>query len=298
MLFSRFKSFFGLDEASVEFATAASTGAHISSSLEPSFILRSDIAYSGTKGWNSPAGQTKVLVRNSISSTAYGPAEAAIDAPHLVGGYVHVPSGSVTRQINLALKRLIDIVGAGSALLLLSPMLLTVAAIITLTSKGPAFFRQERTGLDNKGFEIFKFRSMYVDRGDQSGVAQTRENDDRITPIGKFIRRTSIDELPQLLNVLRGDMSLIGPRPHVPGMLAGGVPYEELVPHYDLRHQMRPGLSGLAQVNGFRGPTTDPAKARGRVDYDLAYIRDFNVLLDIKIIFLTIWREFVTGSGF
>nr|WP_181704254.1 sugar transferase [Chthonobacter albigriseus] len=196
-----------------------------------------------------------------------------------------------------AIKRSLDFLLALAALIALAPLLLTIAAIIRLTSRGPVLFSQERVGLGNETFRIFKFRSMYTDRCDLSGVAQTTENDPRVTPIGRFIRRTSIDELPQLLNVLKGDMSLVGPRPHVPGMLAAGVPYDELVPNYGLRHIVRPGLTGLAQVNGYRGPTTDAYKARRRVECDLEYIRSFNVLLDIKIILRTIRSEFLSGSG-
>ncbi|WP_343057436.1 sugar transferase [Chthonobacter rhizosphaerae] len=195
-------------------------------------------------------------------------------------------------------KRAMDFTLALAALIALAPLLLTVALIIKLSSRGPVFFKQYRVGLGNVEFEIYKFRSMYTDRCDVSGVAQTTENDPRVTPIGRFIRRTSIDELPQLLNVLKGDMSLVGPRPHVAGMLAGGVPYEELVPNYPLRHAMRPGLTGLAQVNGYRGPTTDANKARLRVEHDLEYIRHFSVALDMRIILRTVWTEFLSGSGY
>lgn len=209
-----------------------------------------------------------------------------------------VPPMTAGRAINLFMKRFLDVAITLSALVVLAPLLLAVALIIKLTSRGPVLFRQMRVGLDNQGFEVFKFRSMYVDQGDHSGVAQTVSGDPRVTAVGRFIRKTSIDELPQLINILRGDMSLVGPRPHVPGQLASNMPYQVLVPYYAARHVMRPGLTGWAQANGFRGPTVDPVMARGRVDHDMAYIQNFSVLLDIKILFKTVWREFFTGSGY
>lgn len=202
------------------------------------------------------------------------------------------------RPVHLAAKRLVDIVGAAFGLLLLSPLLIAVAAIIKLTSSGPVFFRQERTGLGNKPFQILKFRSMYTDRCDLSGVAQTVADDPRITPIGRIIRKTNIDELPQLINVLLGDMSLVGPRPHVPGMLAAGVRYEELVIGYERRHAMRPGITGLAQANGLRGPTTEVEPSVMRVVRDIEYIRNFSIWLDIRIIFRTVINEVLRGKGF
>ena len=202
------------------------------------------------------------------------------------------------RPVHLAAKRLIDIVGAAFGLLLLSPLLIAVAAIIKLTSAGPVFFRQERTGLDNKPFQILKFRSMYTDRCDLSGVTQTVADDPRVTPIGRIIRKTNIDELPQLINVLWGDMSLVGPRPHVPGMLAAGVRYEELVLGYERRHAMRPGITGLAQANGLRGPTFEVEPSVMRVVRDIEYIRDFSVWLDIRILLRTVINEILRGKGF
>lgn len=200
-----------------------------------------------------------------------------------------VPPGGV--------KRWFDVTAALLGLIALAPLLLLIAAIIKLTSQGPVFFRQNRVGYGNQLFQIYKFRSMYIDRCDHSGVAQTKPSDDRVTPIGRFIRRTSIDELPQLINVLLGDMSLVGPRPHVPGMLAAGVHYEDLVPNYAGRHRVRPGITGLAQVNGLRGPTVNAAVAIARVERDLEYVETQNLMLDIKIIALTVWKELRGGSG-
>ena len=194
-------------------------------------------------------------------------------------------------------KRLIDILGAGFGLLALAPLLIGVAVAIKVTSQGPVFFRQKRYGYHNRRFWIFKFRTMYTHLEDQRGTKQTTTNDPRITPLGRFLRKTSLDELPQLINVLKGDMSLVGPRPHVPGMLAGGMLYEELVPYYFQRHNMRPGITGLAQVSGCRGSTAVRLPAIERLDYDLQYIQRWSLWLDITIIVRTVVREFFKGSG-
>jgi lipopolysaccharide/colanic/teichoic acid biosynthesis glycosyltransferase len=195
-------------------------------------------------------------------------------------------------------KRAFDFSVALVFLLSLAPALLLIAAFIKGTSRGPALFRQKRYGINGELFEIWKFRTMYMALGDQQGVKQTRDNDPRVTPFGRFLRRTSLDELPQMVNVLNGDMSLIGPRPHVPGMLAGGVLYEELVPTYHQRHVIRPGITGLAQVSGFRGSTEDAEHAKARVDYDLLYIETWSFILDLRILFLTGWRELTGGTGY
>jgi lipopolysaccharide/colanic/teichoic acid biosynthesis glycosyltransferase len=209
---------------------------------------------------------------------------------------------AATDQANLdrqsALRRwFLDIPLSFLALLGLLPLLTIIALIIGITSPGPVLFMQKRIGLRGQEFEILKFRSMRIDAGDESGVEQTRENDDRVTAVGRFIRATSIDELPQLWNILKGDMSVIGPRPMVRGQLAAGAAYRNVVPYYDYRHLVRPGLSGWAQANGLRGPTTDAESARQRVDHDCAYVQNVSVMLDIKIILQTIRREFLTGSG-
>lgn len=206
-----------------------------------------------------------------------------------------VNSGVYRRQ--MLAKRAFDVLGAAMALIFLAPLLLIVAAAIKATSPGPVLFKQQREGIDGKLFGILKFRSMRLDECDDSGVTQTVKNDPRVTAVGRFIRRTSIDELPQLLNVLIGDMSLVGPRPHVLGMRAGGTSYKELVPYYDCRLVVLPGITGWAQVNGLRGATTDAVLAKARIDHDLAYVQNFSLYLDIKIVALTIMREFVTGSS-
>ena len=194
-------------------------------------------------------------------------------------------------------KRAVDFTLALAGLVALLPLLLIVAFLIKATSPGPVFFRQQREGLNGRLFGVYKFRSMRTDLGDLSGVKQTIGDDPRVTPLGRFLRKTSIDELPQLINVLVGDMSLVGPRPHVPGMLACGVPYRELVPYYDVRHRVRPGLTGWAQANGFRGPTTDLSLALGRVNHDIAYIQNWSLALDFNILALTVWREVTGGTG-
>jgi exopolysaccharide biosynthesis polyprenyl glycosylphosphotransferase len=195
-------------------------------------------------------------------------------------------------------KRVFDIVVAGAALLFFAPVLITVAIAIKLTSPGPVLFVQRRYGYRNRSFRIYKFRTMRIDAGDARGVRQTVQGDSRVTRIGRILRKTSLDEIPQLLNVLKGDMSLVGPRPHVPGMLAAQLAYEDLVPYYFQRHSARPGITGLAQVSGCRGSTVEAGRAISRIDYDLHYIEKWSLRMDIMIIVRTVRREFLSGSGF
>ena len=194
-------------------------------------------------------------------------------------------------------KRMFDVSASAILLALLSPVLLAIVLAIRLTSPGPVLFKQKRYGQASRPFWIFKFRTMHVQMTDHTGVLQTQPYDDRITPVGHFLRRANLDELPQLLNVLRGDMSLVGPRPHVPGMLAGGVLYEELVPFYFERHEVRPGITGLAQACRFRGSTLDPRLAIERINYDLAYVRNSSLVLDLKILWCTLKNEVWHASG-
>ncbi|OBZ94475.1 exopolysaccharide biosynthesis protein [Pararhizobium polonicum] len=199
--------------------------------------------------------------------------------------------------VQLALKRAFDIAGSFFGLLVLAPVVLLIAVLIKLESKGPVFFRQLRTGLNEAPFEILKFRSMYTDLCDWSGVRQTVDNDPRITPLGRVLRKTNLDELPQLWNVLIGDMSLVGPRPHVPDMLAAGRSYSELVQGYEYRHLMRPGLTGLAQARGLRGPTGHRWMAIRRIVCDVEYVRNFSLFLDMKIMIRTVVNELRGGTG-
>ncbi|MBU0831930.1 MAG: sugar transferase [Alphaproteobacteria bacterium] len=202
------------------------------------------------------------------------------------------------KSFDLALKRSVDISGSFCALVFLAPVLIVIALMIALESKGSPIFSQLRWGQNGKKIRIYKFRSMRSDACDPSGVAQTVKDDPRVTRLGAILRKTNIDELPQLFNVLIGDMSLVGPRCHAIGMLAGGMLYEDLVPSYHKRHQMRPGLTGLAQMRGLRGPTDRASRARARINADLYYIENFSFVLDMKIIFGTIWSELNGGKGF
>jgi lipopolysaccharide/colanic/teichoic acid biosynthesis glycosyltransferase len=195
-------------------------------------------------------------------------------------------------------KRAFDVIVSVIALLILLPGLLAIALLIKLTSRGPIMFRQWRYGLNNEKFIICKFRTMHAEETDATGVRQTRKADARLTVIGAILRRFSLDELPQLINVIRGEMSLVGPRPHVPGMLAAGICYEVLVPHYFNRHRVRPGLTGLAQARGLRGSTEDADLAKARIDLDLKYIDSWSFGLDLRIIIETIWMELCkAGNG-
>jgi polysaccharide biosynthesis protein PslA len=194
-------------------------------------------------------------------------------------------------------KRAFDLVGSVLLLVLLLPGLLLIALAIKLTSRGPVLFRQPRHGLHGRPFGIYKFRTMFADRADPSGVDQTRRADPRVTPLGRFLRKSNLDEVPQLINVILGEMSLVGPRPHVPGMRAGGMLYEQLVPYYHERHKVRPGITGLAQVRGLRGGTDDPALAIARIGHDLQYIERWSLALDCRILIETVWTELITGGN-
>jgi polysaccharide biosynthesis protein PslA len=178
------------------------------------------------------------------------------------------------------------------ALVLLSPIMLLTALAIRLESPGPVLFRQRRFGFNNAEIDVFKFRSMRVDVQDVSGEARTQKHDPRLTRVGWFIRRFSIDELPQLFNVLRGEMSIVGPRPHATRMRVEDAFYFDAVQGYAARHRVKPGITGLAQVRGLRGEIADLDRARRRVEYDIYYIENWSPLLDLRIIIETVFKVF------
>lgn len=191
--------------------------------------------------------------------------------------------------VNGWLKRAEDVVLGGLILVLISPLLLLIALGIKLTSPGAVLFKQRRYGLKGEIVEVWKFRSMTVcDDGDR--VIQAKKNDVRVTPFGAFLRRTSLDELPQFINVLQGQMSIVGPRPHA---VAHNEEYRRLIHGYMLRHKVKPGITGWAQVNGWRGETDTLDKMQHRVDCDLEYVRNWSLWLDIKIILMTVFKGFV-----
>ena len=200
----------------------------------------------------------------------------------------HVP---LSNALNAFSKRCVDLFGAIVALILFSPVMAVVSVIIKATSPGPLIFRQERIGLQNKPFPMYKFRSMVVQDAASEKAKWTVQNDPRVTPIGKFIRKTSIDELPQLFNVLKGDMSLVGPRPECPQFVEK---FREEIPRYMVKHQVRPGLTGWAQVNGYRGDTS----IRKRIEHDLYYIENWTLGFDFKILFLTFFKGFVNKNAY
>ena len=191
-------------------------------------------------------------------------------------------------------KRTFDILFSSAALIGLAPILIGIALAIKLTSPGPVLFRQDRYGLDGKKIGVYKFRSMRV-MENSDVVVQATKNDTRITPIGSFLRRTSLDELPQFFNVLIGDMSVVGPRPHA---VAHNEEYRKSIDYYMLRHKVRPGITGWAQINGWRGETDTLEKMQKRIEYDLDYIRNWSLMLDIKIIFLTVFKGFINKNAY
>ncbi len=196
-----------------------------------------------------------------------------------------------------AAKRGLDFAGALLLLLLLSPLMLVIAAAIWLESPGPMLFRQLRVGYNNQLFYILKFRSMHHHAADPLAKQQTVHGDARVTRVGRFIRRFSLDELPQLLNVLRGDMALVGPRPHAPGTSIGGVRVHHLLEDYACRHRVRPGITGLAQVRGLRGGLQTHDQASARLQSDLEYIRSWSFRLDLQVLLLTAVLELRGSHG-
>lgn len=194
--------------------------------------------------------------------------------------------------INSWLKRLEDLVLSSVILTMISPLLLLITLGIKLTSPGPVIFKQHRYGLDGRAIKVWKFRSMNTqDNGNK--VVQAKRNDSRITPFGGFLRRTSLDELPQFINVLQGHMSIVGPRPHA---VAHNEEFRTLVDGYMLRHKVKPGITGWAQINGWRGETDTLEKMKRRVEHDLHYIRHWSIWLDLRIVFVTVFKGFVGNN--
>ncbi len=196
----------------------------------------------------------------------------------------------LSNAFNAFLKRLTDVVGATLCIILFSPIMLLTALFVRLSSPGPLIFCQERVGLHNRPFKMYKFRSMAVQEKKQEEACWTIQNDPRVTTVGKIIRKLSIDELPQLFNVLKGDMSLIGPRPERPQFVEK---FQEEIPRYMVKHQVRPGMTGWAQVNGFRGDTS----IRKRIEHDLYYIENWTLGLDMKILILTVFKGFINKNA-
>lgn len=192
-------------------------------------------------------------------------------------------------------KRLEDLLIGSAICLLILPVCLLIALAIKLTSPGPILFKQYRTGVNGKRFKVYKFRSMKIHQEAAGTVTQATKGDSRITPIGNFLRKTSLDELPQFFNVIQGRMSIVGPRPHA---LAHNEYYKDLVESYMRRHKVKPGITGWAQVNGFRGETDTLDKMEKRVRYDLWYIDNWSLWLDLKIIFLTIFKGFINKNAY
>ena len=197
----------------------------------------------------------------------------------------------LTNTFNSIVKRIMDIVGSLVCIVLFSPVMLVTAIAVKASSPGPLIYKQERVGLHNRPVQMYKFRSMGVQNPKEEKKAWTVPGDPRVTPVGKIIRMTSIDELPQLFNVLKGDMSLVGPRPERPLFVEK---FREEIPRYMIKHQVRPGMTGWAQINGYRGNTS----IRRRIDYDLYYIENWSVGLDIKILFLTIFKGFINKNAY
>jgi Undecaprenyl-phosphate glucose phosphotransferase len=199
---------------------------------------------------------------------------------------------------NLVFKWVFDKVVALTALILLSPVMVATAIAIKLESKGPVFFMQHRHGFNNELVRIYKFRSMRTDMLDQSAAKLVTKDDPRVTKVGKFIRRTSIDELPQLINVLKGELSIVGPRPHALQAKAANQLYYEAVEGYFARHRVKPGITGWAQINGWRGETDTIEKIMQRVNHDLYYIEHWSILLDCYILIMTPIRLFNTENAY
>ncbi len=204
-------------------------------------------------------------------------------------------SSSPMAGFNLVVKWLEDKLLAAVILVLIAPVMLGIALAVKFTSPGPVIFRQKRNGWNGETINIYKFRSMYLHQDEPDSVTQATKGDARVTPLGRVLRATSLDELPQFINVLQGRMSVVGPRPHA---VAHNLEYRELIPRYMLRHKVKPGITGWAQVNGLRGETDTIEKMEARVQADLYYIENWSLWLDLKIVFMTIFKGFVNRNAY
>jgi len=209
-----------------------------------------------------------------------------------LGGHAPGQAAAVTTSLAYGAKLVMDRVLAFVLLIALLPLMAAIALIIRLETPGPSLFVQQRVGFRQNIFGCYKFRSMFQHVQAENDIRQATRGDARMTRVGRFLRRSSLDELPQLLNVLKGEMSLVGPRPHAPGTCAAGRPFAQVVPFYDRRHAVYPGITGWAQVNGWRGETRRAEDIEERVRYDLEYIYNWSLLFDVRIIGLTLVRIF------
>lgn len=221
-----------------------------------------------------------------------------VGASHIAGHTFLNVIDNPLRQGRWIAKAIEDRVLAALILTLISPLLAAIAIAIKWDSAGPVFFRQKRYGYNNRLIEVLKFRTMYTHLADANATQLTRRNDPRVTRVGAFLRRTSLDELPQFINVLRGDMSIVGPRPHALQAKAGQLLYQDAVKYYDARHRVKPGITGWAQVNGWRGETDTVEQIRKRVEHDLYYIEHWSIRLDLRIILRTILGGFTGQHAF
>ncbi|MEX2407599.1 MAG: undecaprenyl-phosphate glucose phosphotransferase, partial [Rhodovibrionaceae bacterium] len=246
--------------------------------------LRQQLSEVPVNVWLCPGGQVLNLHDAEVSHFAGIPAFNVIERP--IGNW------------RWAVKEIEDRVIAGIITLTISPLLLGIALAIKFDSPGPLLFRQKRRGFNNEIIEVLKFRTMSVEKTDNDGERLTQRDDPRITRVGAFLRRWSLDELPQFFNVLRGDMSIVGPRPHALRAKAAGQYYFDAVPFYDARHRVKPGITGLAQISGWRGPTETVTQIQKRVEHDIYYIEHWSLWLDLKIILLTAFKGFKSENAF
>jgi Undecaprenyl-phosphate glucose phosphotransferase len=237
-------------------------------------------------------------VNTRLCPDAFGLRLGAVGITHIAGhSFLNVIDRPISDWRWIA-KEIEDRVLGAAILALISPLMLLIALLIKLDSRGPVLFRQKRYGFNNQIIDVWKFRTMYSDMTDADASQLTRRNDPRVTRLGAFLRRSSLDELPQFINVMRGEMSIVGPRPHALAAKAGVLLYQDAVKYYDARHRVKPGITGWAQVNGWRGETDTIEQIKKRVEHDLYYIEHWSILLDLQIILRTIVGGFTGHHAF